>query len=234
MWTSSLRLRGGVLGTGACLAALACAANGWAAGGTPMPAPDDPPPAYQTSTVKTSAPTTAPTAPRAKRVAESAPAVPTPDAPVSAASTTTAKAPTAKQAAVPAPDPSPGAASRIVHPECLDIAACECGWHRARDDSRPSLDVHSAAFGAEAESEAEAEPQQKTAVTKAKRTVTPPDARPRDAVRLGLPVGALAPRSPGGDGMEGGLLVAAALLLAAAAGGSLLLGVAARTATRHA
>ena len=76
--------------------------------------------------------------------------------------------------------------------------------------------------------------QQKTAVTKAKRTVTPPDARPRDAVRLGLPVGALAPRAPGGDGMEGGLLVAAALLLAAAAGGSLLLGVAARTATRHA
>ena len=73
MWTSSLRLRGGALGTGACLAALACAANGWAAGGTPMPAPDDPPPAYQTSTVKTSAPTTAPTAPRAKRVAESAP-----------------------------------------------------------------------------------------------------------------------------------------------------------------
>ena len=73
MWTSSLRLRGGVLGTGACLAALACAANGWAAGGTPMPAPDDPPPAYQASTVKTSASTTAPTAPRAKRVAESAP-----------------------------------------------------------------------------------------------------------------------------------------------------------------
>jgi hypothetical protein len=79
-----------------------------------------------------------------------------------------------------------------------------------------------------------AKAQPKTVVTKAKRTVAPPEARPRDAVRLGLPVGALAPRAPGGDGMEGGLLVAAALLLAAAAGGSLLLGVAARTATRHA
>ncbi len=234
MWTSSLRLRGGVLGTGACLAALACAANGWAAGGTPMPAPDDPPPAYQTSTVKTSAPTTAPKAPRAKRVAEPAPRVPTPDAPISAASTTTAKAAHREAGRGSGARSLSERGVGIVHPECLDIAACEYGWHRAREDSRPSLDVHSAAFGAEAESEAKPKAQQKTAVTKAKRTVTPPDARPRDAVRLGLPVGALAPRAPGGDGMEGGLLVAAALLLAAAAGGSLLLGVAARTATRHA
>ncbi len=152
MWTSSLRLRGGVLGTGACLAALACAANGWAAGGTPMPAPDDPPPAYQTSTVKTSASTTAPKAPRAKRVAEPAPSgadARRPDR--RGVDARRRRRPTAKQAAVPAPDPSPSAASRIVRPECLDVAPCECGWHRARDDSRPSLDVHSAAFRAEAE-----------------------------------------------------------------------------------
>ena len=71
-------------------------------------------------------------------------------------------------------------------------------------------------------------------VTTVKKAVTLPAARPRDAVRLGLPVGALAPHAPGDDGMKGGLLVAAALLLAAAAGGSLLLGIAARTATRHA
>ena len=157
MWTSSLRLRGGALGTGACLAALACAANGWAAGGTPMPAPDDPPPAYQTSTVKTSAPTTAPTAPKVKRVVEFAPAVPTPDAPVSAASTTTAKAAHREAGRGSRARSLSGRGVRIVHSECLDIAACECGGHRARHDSRPSLDVHSAAFGAEAESEAEAE-----------------------------------------------------------------------------
>jgi hypothetical protein len=74
----------------------------------------------------------------------------------------------------------------------------------------------------------------KIAVTPVKRQATPPSARPRDAVRLDLPIGALAPRPPGDDGMNGELLVAAALLLAAAAGGSLLLGVAARSATRHA
>jgi hypothetical protein len=64
---------------------------------------------------------------------------------------------------------------------------------------------------------------------------TPPSsARPRDAIRLRLPVGVLALRAPGEDGMSSGLLVAAALLLATAAGGSLLMGVAARSATRHA
>jgi hypothetical protein len=57
--------------------------------------------------------------------------------------------------------------------------------------------------------------------------------KPRDGVRLGLPVGVLAVRDPDG-GPSGVLLVAAALLLAAAAGGSTVLGAAARSATRHA
>ena len=42
-WTSSLRLRRDLLAVCACLAAFACPAAAWAAGGTPMPAPDDPP-----------------------------------------------------------------------------------------------------------------------------------------------------------------------------------------------
>ena len=234
MWTSSLRLRGGVLGTGACLAAFACAANGWAAGGTPMPAPDDPPPAYQTSTVKTSASTTAPTAPRAKRVAESAPAVPTPDAPLAASSTTTSKSPTANQAAVPAPDPSPGAASPSSTRSAPTSRRASAGGTTRVTTPAPRSAFTPPRSAQKQKAKPKPQPQPKTAVTKAKRTVAPPEARPRDAVRLGLPVGALAARSPGGDGMEGGLLVAAALLLAAAAGGSLLLGVAARTATRHA
>jgi hypothetical protein len=56
---------------------------------------------------------------------------------------------------------------------------------------------------------------------------------PRDAVRLGLPLGVLRPLGPD-ESLPVGLLVAAALLLCAAAGGSLILGVAARSATRHA
>lgn len=58
-------------------------------------------------------------------------------------------------------------------------------------------------------------------------------ALPRDVVRLGLPAAALVVADPV-EGPPAGLLVAAGLLLAAAAGGSLLLGVAARSATRHA
>ena len=53
-WTSSLRLRRDSLAVGACLAAFACPAAGWAAGGTPMPAPDDPPGAFATSSSKSS------------------------------------------------------------------------------------------------------------------------------------------------------------------------------------
>ena len=53
-WTSSLRLRRDSLAVGACLVAFACPAAGWAAGGTPMPAPDDPPGAFATSSSKSS------------------------------------------------------------------------------------------------------------------------------------------------------------------------------------
>ena len=162
MWTSSLRLRGGVLGTGACLAALACAANGWAAGGTPMPAPDDPPPAYRTSTVKTSASRTTPTAPTTKRVADSAPAVPTPDAPVSAASTTTSTAPTAKQAAVRRARSLARRGVGIVHPEDL-----------ARDDARTSLDVRCTGTAPKPKAKPKPKAQQKAVVTKAKRAACP-------------------------------------------------------------
>jgi hypothetical protein len=60
-----------------------------------------------------------------------------------------------------------------------------------------------------------------------------PASKPRDAVRLGLPVGVLSLRPPG-DGPSGALLVMAAILLAAAACGSTVLGVAARSAMRQA
>jgi hypothetical protein len=58
-------------------------------------------------------------------------------------------------------------------------------------------------------------------------------ALPRDVVRLGLPTAPLV-AADAAEGPPAGLLVVAGLLFAAAACGSLLLGVAARSATRHA
>ena len=234
-WTSSLRLKGGVVGAGFCLVAFACPGNGWAAGGTPMPAPDDPPPTYRASTVKTAGSTTTPTSPRANRVvAEAAQPVPAPDAPITAASATASKAPPAKQAALPAPDPSPGAASASSTGSTSTSPRASAGStvRATRPAARSTFTPPRAA--PKPKPKPRPKTQRKTVVTTVKKATAVPVAHPRDAARLGLPVGRLASHAPGGDGMEGGLLVAAALLLAAAAGGSLLLGIAARTATRHA
>ncbi len=50
-----------------------------------------------------------------------------------------------------------GSGVGVVHREHLDFAARECRQHRARDQARRSLHVHSAACCAEAETQAEAE-----------------------------------------------------------------------------
>ena len=53
MWTSSLRLRRKTIAASACAVALAYPAAGLAAGGTPMPEPDDPPSTLTPSSTKT-------------------------------------------------------------------------------------------------------------------------------------------------------------------------------------
>jgi len=78
-----------------------------------------------------------------------------------------------------------------------------------------------------------AKPVPKVAAKKQSPAPRPPASRPRDAVRLGLPVGVLGLRHPD-NGLSGALLVTAAILLAAAACGSTVLGVAARSAMRQA
>ena len=123
MWKSSQRLSGGVLVAGACLTALAFTGNGGAAGGTPMPAPDDPPPAYQTVDVKTSA------SPGRAHGAQGEAGCgvsrrrcrrPTPRRRVVDHDAGGARR---EQAAVTRPEPSPGAASPHRRPECPDLAA---------------------------------------------------------------------------------------------------------------
>jgi hypothetical protein len=73
----------------------------------------------------------------------------------------------------------------------------------------------------------------KPLATRAAKVVTPVTSLPRDALRLGLPVGALIVGRPGAS-PDAGLLVLAALLLVVAAAGTLVLAVAARGAARHA
>ncbi len=85
--TSSLRFRHEVLAAGACVFALACPVGAFAAGGTPMPAPDAPPSDVALATTKPSATkSTSSTPAPANRKAASTPSVPTPDPPLAAAS----------------------------------------------------------------------------------------------------------------------------------------------------
>ena len=212
-WTSSLRPRRESVVAGVCLAVLAWPAAAGAAGGTPMPAPDDPP---VTSTLSAG---TAP-APKTGRAVESAQPVPTPDAPFAGTSNRTG-APARHTAPAPRPDatsPSPVAAS-------LPVAKATT---RARRPAAPTT--------AKATSTRHAGEVRAPAPARVKRRSGTPVHRaiiPRDAVRLGLPVGVLAAGPPGG-GASRVLLLVAAFLFAVAAGGSTVLGAAARGAARHA
>ncbi len=230
-WTSSLRLRRDSVAAGVCMVAFACPAVGWAAGGTPMPAPDDPPGGFATSS--TSKPTKAATAPAsrpAKRASEPAQAVPTPDAPAVSSSgpETAPKRPVTRTApAAPEPDTSQAAPTTSTS---RPVTTTVMPSHIARATPKPEPK----AKPAPARTVKAKHPAAKVATTKhaSPPPVAPPS--PRDAVRHGLPIGVLAARDTGGGDPSGALLVTAALLLAAAAGGSTVLGVAARSTTRHA
>jgi hypothetical protein len=222
--TSSLRLVGRAPAIGAALlVALAAPAAARSATGTPMPAPDDPPPTYRATGTKSAggAGTSAGTKPA--RLAESAVPVPTPDAPLVA----TAAPSVTKRSPAPAPDAS------TVTPR---VASSPTGTAYAGSGSvaAPRAVRSARTVAPSAKPKPVAKRKAKPAPAKAKAAPEPRRAAvPRDAVRLGLPVGVLAPRAPGAD-MSASLLLAAALLLTGAAAGSLVLGLVARSATRHA
>ena len=219
-WTSSLRLRRDSLAFGACLVAFACPAPGWAAGGTPMPAPDDPPGGFATSSSTPSKRTTpAPSPTKAT--------VPTPDAPVvgSSAAPVATKPRIVVTSATATPSPalarptSPAPATR-------PVTTSTTPSRTARAVAKPIVTPKPRPAPT------------RTAKAKPKHVATKHPtafaaATPRDPVRFGLPAAVISARDSGGA-PRGALLVAAALLLAVAAGGSTVLGVAARSATRQA
>ena len=220
-WTSSLRLGRDSLAVGACLAAFACPQAGWAAGGTPMPAPDDPPGGFATSSSKPTRPSTATDSSKQARV------VPTPDAPVvgSSAAPVATKPRVVVRTATATPSP---AVSRPSSPASAPrpVVTSTTPSRTARAVPKPSPKPRPAPTR-----KAKAKP--KPAHTATKHATASAAATPRDAVRFGLPAAVLSARDSGGT-PRAALLVAAALLLAVAAGGSTVLGVAARSATRQA
>jgi hypothetical protein len=226
-WTSTLRLTRDSVVVGVCMAALVMPATSVAAGGTPMPAPDDPPGGFTASAASTpSAPTTR-LAP--KRSAESAQAIPTPDAPlvVAAAPTiATTKQVASGTASTPTPDSSPAGATPSIGRR--PVVAAVTPSRTVRPEPHPAAKPATKPVGS-----GKARGTTKVAAKRHAPPPRPPASRPRDAVRIGLPVGVLALHHPD-DGLSGALLVTAAILLAAAACGSTVLGVAARSATRQA
>ena len=227
--TSSLRLSGGAPAlVAALLVALGAPGPSPAATGTPMPAPDDPPPTYRVSTTRSAGDAGTSTAARPKRLAESAVPVPTPDAPLLAKAAT----PVAKSSPAPAPDAS------TVTPRVASSPVGTTSRAASYGGSASAAAPHAARSARTAAPSAKQGPvpkrKAKPGPVKAKAPAEPRGAGvPRDAVRLAPPVGGLAPRAPE-PGISASLLLAAALLLASAAAGSLVLGIVARNAMRQA
>jgi hypothetical protein len=221
---------------GVCAVALVTPAAGLAAGGTPMPGPDDPPstltPSSTKTTTRSSGSQTATTS--TKRTAESAVPVPTPDAPLVAAPVAGPRASVTPSVVGPTPDVVQRTAPRVpvvpvvtrTAPRVVAPTTTTMSRTAAKPARKPKPKPQ-----ATAKPKLQAKPHH-AAPTK---PLEPPRRAgvPRDAVRLGLPAAVLA-AGPSDAELNGELLVAAALLLAAAAGGSLLLGIAARNSARHA
>ena len=220
-WTSSLRLRRDLLAVCACLAAFACPAAAWAAGGTPMPAPDDPPGGFATAS------STATKSSKSTQSSKPARAVPTPDAPVvgSSAAPVPTKPRAVVRTATATPSPSP-AVSRTSSPAPAPRPVSTSTTPSRTTPAAPKPSAKPRPVPAR-----KAKPKPTHAATR--HAIASPATTPRDAVRFGLPAAVLAARGDG-DAPRAVLLVAAALLLAVAAGGTTVLGVAARSAMRQA
>src|SRR6187551_3677865 len=209
--TSSLRHRRQSIAVGVCAIALVTTPAALAAGGTPMPGPDDPPSMLTPSSTKTTSSSGSQTAKTStKRTAESA--VPVPDAPLVAAPVAAPRTSITPSVAAPTPDVVQRTAPRVATAPVLT---------RAAPKPAPTTTTISRA-AAKPKTSPKAKPKPHPRLAPSKKAVSRPAGVPRDAVRLGLPAAVLGAR-PSDAELNGELLVAAALLLAAAAGGSLLL-----------
>ncbi len=222
-WTSSLRLRRDLLAVCACLAAFACPAAAWAAGGTPMPAPDDPPGGFRHVVLD------------GDQVLEVDPVLET------RSSRAHARRPGGRLVRGSGPDKATGRRQdRDGDARARGLAAVEPG-----SDAAPGLHVARPRRVPRRPRRSRARSRGRSRLGRRSRSATHRSPRqeardrlPRDhaarRVRLGLPAAVLAAATGTAMPARAALLVAAALLLAVAAGGSTVLGVAARSATRQA
>ena len=229
-YESSSRLP--MLVMGVALVALALGGSAQAAGGSPVPVPDDPPPGIALTRVKVVQPVAAP---RATKEAAATPttqaSVPTPDPPVVP---TTAKQPEAQAPArsrrrergdARQPRVSRPSSPRVVARTVAPVAAPVVTTRRAT--TQPMV-VKRSARAVERKNPPPPKTS-KSSKTRVARVSEPLVRLPHDALRLGLPVGALIVGRPGAE-PDAGLLALAGLLLVVAAAGTLVVGVAAREA----
>ena len=246
-WESSLRLPVLVAGVGAIVLALGLAASAQAAGGSPLPAPDDPPPGLELTRTKVvrTVPTTRPTKEAAPKKAATTPAsstavpVPTPDAPLE--STSAPQTPPASSApdgaqTERAVSVAPKVSRRSAPRPAVRVAAAPVVAEVATPT--PTRITTPPARAARSEPSAPAKkrssrPEPKPLATQGAEPPVPVARIPHDALRVGIPIGALIVGRPGSD-PDAGLLVLAAMLLVTVAVGTLVLGLAARGAARHA
>ncbi len=228
-YESSSRLP--MLVMGVALVALALGGSAQAAGGSPVPVPDDPPPGIALTRVKVVQPVAAP---RATKEAAATPttqaSVPTPDPPVvpTTAKQPEAQAPRGAGAGSGATTPtrvSRPSSPRVVARTVAPVAAPVVTTRRAT--TQPMV-VKRSARAVERKNPPPPKTS-KSSKTRVARVSEPLVRLPHDALRLGLPVGALIVGRPGAE-PDAGLLALAGLLLVVAAAGTLVVGVAAREA----
>ena len=224
-------LRRSALVAGVTAAALVGAAQATAAGGSPIPVPDDPPagakvaaaPATPTASARS---TPARSAPKTKATSPAAAAIPTPDPPVGVVGTGSAVEPKAAQTSAPARSTPASRAPVVTQTAVMTTRAVAQPPTTGR--AAPVAPARQRTLPKKASKPAPA-PKAKAAVASHHRTPH----LPHDALRVALPVGALIVGRPD-RGPDPGLLVLAALLLGVAAAGALVLGIAARSAASHA
>jgi hypothetical protein len=223
---SSLRRWCGGVFTGGCLALLALPSAAGAAGGLPAPSPDDPPAGFTASKPAARSDTIVRPATRASAAAIP---VPKPDPPTQPSVTPNASEPEPR--AQPAPTRSTPKVVARARQAAVAVASSSSSSSGSATPSQSTV-----ATRAEPPLRPARPATRKPKPTAVARTKPePPIARstPRDALRIGLPVGTLRVPRPA-DGVNALLLAAAALLLGVAAVGTLVLGVAARGIARHA
>jgi hypothetical protein len=232
--TTSLRQRHPRAALAACasLAALLQTGVAFAAGGSPLPAPDAPPPGHALRPARATAEATQTNVPQATPTAKSTPktttraVTPTPDTPSPDPPLATATPQTASK---------PKPARRNVIRTTAPRAAVTTAPDSSTTYTPPSAPTRTERIAAPPAAKPKPKPKPAKRPVVAARTPSPPPVTrpPHDTLRIGLPVAVLAPLEDDAS-TQFALLLAAAVLLAASGAGGLVVGLSARRLARGA